>query len=528
VGKANRRLRKPSSYTRLVSRVPVYDIAWGALSPLLAFFLRDGTIYSPGVVAAYCAAALLASLAVFQWFQTGSPIVRFYSARDAVELLKACALVAALSAVTLFLISRLEDAPRAIPILHFFLLGAGLLAIRVAIARRETWRDRPSPQPNKATRHVLLIQASRLAWFFCRMVEELAPGDFQIVAILDERAAMRHRSLHGYPIIGGPAELDKILADYATHGVQIDHIVVASRSEELSGTTWAEISRVCPVRQIELEVLAERLMPGLPAEQAAASFAAPPAALTDDEMRALLDRPLWTIKRIIDFTIAFSVLIVTFPLTLVVCALVVFDVGFPIVFWQQRLGRNAAPLYLYKFRTLQVPFDRRTKQRRDAQAPSPIGQFLRRSRLDELPQIWNVLSGDMALVGPRPLLAVDQPADTRLRLSVRPGLTGWAQICGGKLISTEEKNALDEWYIRHASLGLDAVIVLRTIRMLLTDDRRAEEAIAAALLEQSLVPRAANVRSPPVTGAASDSPAGEASAEPIVLAGSEAIERAKL
>jgi lipopolysaccharide/colanic/teichoic acid biosynthesis glycosyltransferase len=528
VGKANRRLRKPSSYIRLVSRVPVYDIAWGALSPLFAFFLRDGTIYSPGVVATYCAAALLASLAVFQWFQTASPIVRFYSARDAVELLKACALVAALSAVTLFLISRLEDAPRAIPILHFFLLSTGLLAIRVVIVRRETWRDRPSPQPNKATRHVLVIQASRLAWFFCRMVEELAPGDFQVVAILDERAAMRNRSLHGYPIIGVPAELDKVLADYAMHGVRIDQIVVAARPEELSGATWAEISRVCRARQIELEVLAERLMPGSPAEQAAVSFAAAPAALTDEEMRALLDRPLWTIKRVIDFIIALGVLILTLPLTLIVCALVLLDVGFPIVFWQQRLGRNGAPLYLYKFRTLHAPFDRRTKQPRDAQAPSPIGRFLRSTRLDELPQIWNVLSGDMSLVGPRPLLAVDQPADTRLRLSVRPGLTGWAQICGGKLISTAEKNALDEWYIRHASLGLDAVIVLRTIRMLLTNDRRAEEAIATALLEQSLVPRSATARPAPVSCAAPDSPAVEITPEPVAPADSEAIERAKL
>lgn len=491
MGKANRRLRKPSSYTRLVSRVPAYDIAWGGLSPLLAFFLRDGTIYSPGVVAAYCAAALLASLAVFQWFQTASPIVRFYSGRDAAELLKACALVAALTAVTLFLISRLEDAPRAIPILHFFLLGSGLLAVRVAIARRETRRDRPSPQPNKTTRHVLIIQASRLAWFFCRMVEELAPGDFQIVAILDERRAMRHRSLHGYPIIGTPAELDKVLTDYAMHGVCIDQIVVAARPEELSGATWSEISRICRARQIELEVLAERLMPDLPAQQA---FAALPAALRGDEMRNLLDRPLWPIKRIVDFTVAFGVLILTLPLTLVVCALVLFDVGFPIVFWQQRLGRNGAPLYLYKFRTLQAPFDRRTKQRRDPQAPSPIGRFLRSSRLDELPQIWNVLSGDMSLVGPRPLLAADQPADAILRLSVRPGLTGWAQVCGGKLISTEEKNALDEWYIRHASLGLDGLIVLRTIRMLLTSDRRAEEAIAAALLERSIATRPATVR----------------------------------
>ena len=528
MAKANRRLRKPSSYTRLVSRVPVYDVAWSGLSPVLAFFLRDGTIYSPGVVAAYCGAALLASLLVFQWFQTGSPIVRFYSGRDAVELLKACALVAALSAVTLFLISRLEDAPRAIPILHFFLLGTGLLAIRVVIARRETWRDRSSSQPSKATRHVVIIQASRLAWFFCRMVEELAPGDFQIVAILDERAGMRHRSLHGYPIIGTPAELDKVLADYAMHGVRIDQIVVGARPEELSGATWGEISRICRVRQIELEVLAERLMPGLPAGQTAASFAAPTAAFTDDEMRALLDRPLWTIKRAIDFTVAFGVLILTLPLTLIVCALVLFDVGFPIVFWQQRLGRHGAPLYLYKFRTLQAPFDRRTKQRRDAQAPSPIGRFLRTSRLDELPQIWNVLSGDMSLIGPRPLLAADQPADAALRLSVRPGLTGWAQICGGKLITTEEKNALDEWYIRHASLALDAVIVLRTIRMLLTSDRRAEEAIATALLERSVASRPAPAQAAALACKASDSGEIGTLSQPIVPADSEAVERARL
>ena len=521
MGKANRRLRKPSSYTRLVSRVPVYDVAWGGLSPLLAFLLRDGTIYSPSVVAAYCGAALLASMLVFQWFQTGSPIMRFYSARDAVELLKACALVAALSAVTLFLVSRLEDAPRAIPILHFLLLGAGLLAIRAALARRATRRDRPPP--NKATRHVLIIQASRLAWFFCRMVEELAPGDFQIVAILDERMAMRHRSLHGYPIIGAPAELDKVLADYATHGVRIDQIVVAARPEQLSGATWTEISRICRARQIELEVLAERLMPGLAADVAAAAFVAPATASTDDEARGLLDRPLWALKRAIDFTIALGVLILTLPLTLIVCALVLFDIGFPIVFWQQRIGRNGAPLYLYKFRTLQAPFDRRGKERRDVQAPSPIGQFLRGSRLDELPQIWNVLSGDMSLVGPRPLLAADQPENAALRLSIRPGVTGWAQVCGGKLISPEEKNALDEWYIRHASLPLDVMIVLRTIRMLLTNDRRAEAAIAAALLERSVAAAPPAARAPMDACAASASAENGTERQPIVPADSSVL-----
>jgi lipopolysaccharide/colanic/teichoic acid biosynthesis glycosyltransferase len=491
VGKANRRLRKPSSYTRLLSRVPVYDIAWGSLSPIVAFLLRDGTIYSPAVVAAYCGAALLASLLVFQWFQTGSPIVRFYSLRDAVELTKACGLVAALSAGILFLISRLEDAPRAVPILHFLLLGTGLLTIRTAIGLTEARHDRRGRQANTAVRHVLIIQASRLAWFFCKMVEELAPGDFQIVAILDERSAMRHRSLNGYPIIGAPSEIEKVVADYARHGVRVDQVVVAALPESLSGTGWDEISRTCRTHDIEIEVLPERLMPPPPAVAPMAPVAATADPLADDEIRVLIDRPFWKIKRAADFTVALGVLVLTLPLTLIVFALVLFDVGFPAVFWQQRVGRNGTPLYLYKFRTLHGPFDPRTKQRRDEQAPSPIGKFLRSTRLDELPQIWNVLSGDMSLVGPRPLLAADQPPDTTLRLSVRPGLTGWAQICGGKLISAEEKNALDEWYIRHASLRLDATIVLRTVSMLLTSDRRAEQAIATALFERSLAPRPA-------------------------------------
>jgi lipopolysaccharide/colanic/teichoic acid biosynthesis glycosyltransferase len=152
------------------------------------------------------------------------------------------------------------------------------------------------------------------------------------------------------------------------------------------------------------------------------------------------------------------------------------------VFWQQRVGRNGAPLHLYKFRTLHTLFDRQTKERREAQQPSPIGRFLQRTRLDELPQLWNILSGDMSLVGPRPLLPIDQPIDFAVRLTVRPGLTGWAQVCGGKLISPDEKRALDEWYIRHASLWRDVNIVVRTMRMLLfTGDRRDEAAIALAL-----------------------------------------------
>ncbi len=489
VGKTNRRLRKPSSYARLLSRIAVWDVAWGGLSPLAAFLLRDATIYAPSVVTAYCGTSFLASLLVFQWFQTGSPLSRFYSIRDALELLKACALVAALSAVIMFLISRLEEAPRSIPILHFLTLVSGLLAARIIARLSAAQREEASPFPSPAAQNVLVVQASRLAWFFSKMVEELAPGSFQIVAILDEQPNMKHRSLNGYPIIGAPADLDKVVDDYATHGVRIDQVVLAARPKELAGGTWEEISRVCRERHIEVDVLPERLMATQASNDSVTGFEEPASAEFLIDARAdrppWLDRPYWSVKRGLDLAITLAVAVLTSPIGSIVAVLVLLDVGIPIVFWQQRVGRNGAPLYLYKFRTLPAPFDRRTKERRQAHIPSPVGRFLRTTRLDEWPQIWNILSGGMSIVGPRPLLSADQPADPALRLSVRPGLTGWAQICGGKLVSLEEKTALDEWYIRHASLALDTIIALRTIPVLLGSDRRDENAIAAALRERS-------------------------------------------
>jgi len=488
VAKANVRLKKPSSHTRFLSRVAVWDIVWGGISPLAAFLLRDGTINSPTGVATYCAISFLASLLVFQWFQTSSPISRFYSIRDAFELLKACVLIAALSAVAAFLLTRLEEAPRSIPILHFMLLASGLLGGRILVRLRDTRRESRRPNSTNKIEHVLIIEASRLAWFFSKMVEELAPGGYQIVAILDERPKLKHRSLNGYPIIGAPTELEKVIADYAAHGVRIDKVVVAAQPEDLSETAWNEVSRVCRTLNIGLEVLPERLISEQSAdgeETAADPVSSELAGVPESSLHTSLDRPFWSIKRVIDVTIALSVAVVMSPVILIVFALVLLDVGTPAIFWQQRVGRNSTALHLYKFRTLKTLFDRQTKEKRDAQNPSTIGLFLRTTRLDELPQLWNVLSGEMSLVGPRPLLPVDQPNGSTLRLTVRPGVTGWAQICGGTLILPEEKSALDEWYIHHASLRLDLFIVFRTLGVLLNGDRRNEKAIALALLEKS-------------------------------------------
>jgi lipopolysaccharide/colanic/teichoic acid biosynthesis glycosyltransferase len=170
----------------------------------------------------------------------------------------------------------------------------------------------------------------------------------------------------------------------------------------------------------------------------------------------------------------------------VVAVLVLIDVGVPIVFWQQRIGYRGRPLRVYKFRTMRSPFDRSGQPIPEANRLSLLGRLLRWNHLDEIPQLFNILLGSMSLVGPRPLLPVDQPKDIRLRHQVRPGLTGLAQINGGTSLSADEKSALDEWYIERASLFLDTKIILRTIWVMIRGNPRNHAEISVALAERRM------------------------------------------
>ncbi len=175
-------------------------------------------------------------------------------------------------------------------------------------------------------------------------------------------------------------------------------------------------------------------------------------------------------KRLFDVTLAFLGLVVTAPLMALVALAVLVVMGRPVLFVQTRAGRHGRPFRLYKFRTMTDAVDARGRPLPDDRRLTRLGAFLRWTSLDELPQLWNILMGDMSFVGPRPLplayLPLYTPEQAR-RHEVRPGLTGWAQIHGRNRLSWEERFRLDVWYVDHACWRLDLLILARTLGLVL-------------------------------------------------------------
>src|SRR5690606_37306309 len=171
-------------------------------------------------------------------------------------------------------------------------------------------------------------------------------------------------------------------------------------------------------------------------------------------------------KRALDLAIAVPALIVLSPLLLGIALAIRVRMGSPVRFRQERPGLGGRPFRMLKFRTMSDLRDPQGRLLDDAQRLTPLGRWLRRTSLDELPELINVLKGEMSLVGPRPLLMEYLPRYTpeqARRHAVKPGITGWAQINGRNALSWEEKFALDLWYVEHRSLWLDCVILVRTI-----------------------------------------------------------------
>ncbi len=173
------------------------------------------------------------------------------------------------------------------------------------------------------------------------------------------------------------------------------------------------------------------------------------------------------LKRTIDILGAVVMLTLAAPVMLALAVLIYLRMGRPVLFRQVRAGEHGRPFTLYKFRTMRQALGGDGRPLPDAERLTPLGRVLRRTSLDELPQLFNVLGGRMSLVGPRPLLMQYNnrytPEQAR-RLNVKPGLTGWSQINGRNTLCWDEKLAMDTWYADNWSLSLDAKILLRTFR----------------------------------------------------------------
>jgi lipopolysaccharide/colanic/teichoic acid biosynthesis glycosyltransferase len=479
------RLRLPSSRGSFTIRLSLFDSVWALLSPFLALYFRDAQILSyegllPTIV--YCSVSLVFSLIAFSAFRIHDGMTRYFSVHDAIDVTKAVVVAASMTYVAVFTLTRLDGVPRSTPIIHALILIAGLIGVRIFTRLFEAKRTALVPRTDVAAEHILMIGSNRLSLLYIKFIRAYSPGLHRIMAVLDDDPAMFGRAIDGVRVIGPADHLEPVINEFAEHGIRISHVIVGGDPDMISESVLPEIERICDEHEIKLDFVPELI--GLQALQPAPQIAAEPIQLTAEPKEpAKLDAalpPYFAFKRYLDLFATVTIIILLSPVWLLVGAVALWNVGSPIFFWQQRLGQAGRPFLLHKIRTLKPQFDWRGRKVPDAERLSAIGRLLRKCRFDEVPQLLNVLVGDMSLIGPRPLLPRDQPPNPAVRLSVRPGITGWAQVNGGNFLSAEEKDALDEWYIRNASLRLDLRIIFMTLQCVFQGERRSVAAIAAA------------------------------------------------
>ncbi|MEO1543573.1 MAG: sugar transferase [Pseudomonadota bacterium] len=479
----------------------IIDICLVAIATLLAVFLRDNLVYYPSSftnVLPYLCFTLIVAAPVFIVSGASASIWRFSNLNDYVGLMFMTLVVVGGALALSFVLNRLDGVARSVPILQTLLMLMLLVGARVIMRLRHTER-RKSPKILVADQigcgngvRTLVIGAGPLAEAYMRSAAEAIDQPIDIVGVLSRDRKQVGRKFMQSEVLSVPEELDTVLKDLEVHGVGVDRVVVTVSAQHISAEARTQLERVSQSSTIEFDYLFERLRtPGLvntsradetithdvsadlrPLEDTDMVFSS--KALKPEQIR---QRSYWLIKRTIDIVGAFCLIIALLPVLAVVGILVAIDMGFPVTFWQQRPGLGGRTFRLYKFRTMAAAHDNSGRKRSDMERTTRLGAFLRRTRLDELPQLFSVLAGDMSFVGPRPLLHRDQSPAHSARLLVRPGMTGWAQVIGGRAVSADDKAALDVWYVRNSCLRLDANIAVRTAAVVLFGERFDREQI---------------------------------------------------
>ena len=446
------------------------DLGWVAFSPFLALFIRDNLLLYPGrleAIIAYAAILVAVSAMTFLVARLHNTLWQYTSLFDVLRVMGAVTVALLLALCASFVLNRLEGIARSVPVIQWFLMVAALVGTRIGFRIwHEHARRNGSTRADASVQHILIVGLSHLTHLYLQSVAEYASKTIDVVGILSDRKQSHGRLLRRQRILGAPEDLPKVMAQLEVHGIILKRIVVMQPFEQLSRSAGEALLALERSSGVKVEWMLERL--GLtedelraeqrPLEYPSQEFHARQASSAELEVRSFGSYRY--VKRIFDVSLALFLAVALIPVICIVSLLVALDVGFPLVFWQQRPGQFGRPFKLFKFRTMRAAHDPRGNRIPDEQRSSLVGDMLRRTRLDELPQLYNILIGEMSFVGPRPLLAIDQPEDMNLRLSVRPGLTGFAQVNGGRNISVEDKNALDIWYVRNASLWFDIKILL--------------------------------------------------------------------
>ncbi|MGO9487372.1 MAG: sugar transferase [Rhodomicrobium sp.] len=472
------------------------DVALMLLATLAAFVLRANFEVSGSALldfSPYLLATAVAAAAAFLAGGVNRTVWRFSALPDYLRVTSAIAAAVCIAVAIMFAYNRLNGVPRSLPILQLLAAKALLTGARALHRLGHMARDgrKSSAALLELSSHtpaltVLIVGISRLTETYLQAAAELAPGRIKVAGLVGRSNRHAGRLVASYPVLGVPEDIEHILSALDVHGIHAARIVVATRFEALSAEARAALLCVQRSRGIALHFLAEDL--GFEGRSCSAAGGGEPPPFQDElsfeippaELSLLAARPYWRVKRAIDAAAAFAMLIACAPIMLLTAVGVAASMGFPVVFWQQRPGLGGRPFRLYKFRTMRAPLSSDGRRLADWERTTLTGSLLRRLRMDELPQLFNILRGDMSFVGPRPLLAREQPDSYRARLLVRPGLTGWAQTVGGRDISLADKAALDVWYVRNACIALDVEIAFRTIPIVLFGER-----ISNPLIEQA-------------------------------------------
>lgn len=475
--------RTPSSITHITYRVRAFDLAIVCIAPIFAFLLRDSALLTGDEWAhllIYCAAGTVAGVASLLYFRLGLIATRFLAYEDVKQCLLAAFASAVVAAAVAFSISGLEGVPRSIPGLHFIVLSALLVGVR-AIAAEGSRASGHLDSNLLRSENLLVIGANELAVLYIRMVEMASGQRRRVVALLDDDPALFGRSVRGRVVAGPASAAETTIAEFAVHGIDVDRIVVAYMDPARAKRACDQLRGLCERRGLALEALSDSLKLAPSSDSAASLARGSPSNVSPIR----LDSRYWRFRRGMDVLLAGAGIVILAPLFALVSLAVLIDVGFPTLFWQERVGYRGRRISVHKFRTLRNPLDRHGRVMSDSERLSQIGRFLRASRLDELPQLYDILRGDMSIIGPRPLLPVDMPAGDQFRLLAPPGLTGWAQVHGGKLVTPQEKSALDRWYIQNFSLSLDLRILWLTGLAAFRGDRRDDSVLQLAMDAQS-------------------------------------------